>query len=163
MQRASHSAKLLLSSGIASLTVAIVRLRVYEMKGGLRSTRGPKVFKSIRENATTQGNDGIGSAYGPAHSRLFQTLTDYRAAACLDHTGAHKELLFTIFGIAHLRRIVLEVAQLFDHRLFAFSGGRQLFAGLAKKPVDVARFQPIPPGFRRFGLWPPENLREGGQ
>ncbi len=102
-----------------------------------------KSSKSTRENATTQGNDGIGSAYGPAHSRLFQALTDYRAAACLDYTGAHQELLFTIFGIAHLRLIVLEVAQLLEHRLFAFSGGGQLFAGLANEPADVARFQPI--------------------
>ena len=38
-----------------------------------------------------------------------------------------------------------------------------MFAGLANEPVDVARFQPIPPGFRSFGLRPSENLREGSQ
>src|SRR2546422_8521288 len=33
-------------------------------------------------------------------------------------------------------------------------------SGLANEPADVARFQPIPPGFRGFGLLTPERSEE---
>ena len=133
-------------------------MRVYEIKVGATGCGRPKIFESTGEDATTQGNDGIGSAHGPTHSGLFKALPDHCAAASLDHPRAHKEFLFAIFGIAHLRRIFLEVAQLFEHRLFALPGGGQVFAGLVKEAVDVARFQPIPPGFGGLGLLTPENL-----
>ena len=93
--------------------------RVYEIKVGATGARGPKVFKSAGEDATTQGPDGLGSVYGPTHSRLFEALTDYRTAAGLDHPRANQELLLTILGIAHLRRIIFEVAQVGEHGLFA--------------------------------------------
>jgi len=93
---------------------------------------------------------------------LFEALTDYRTAAGLDHPRANQELLLTILGIAHLRRIIFEVAQVGEHGLFAGGGGGQFFAGLAQESGDVARCQPIPPGFRSLRLLTPENLRKGG-
>jgi hypothetical protein len=42
-------------------------------------------------------------------------------------------------------------------------GVRDKSGGFANEPADVARFQPIPPGFGSLGLLIPENLRDGCQ
>jgi len=136
---------------------------VYEIKWELRGARSPKVLESTGEDATTQGNDGIGSGHGPAHSGLFKALPDDRAAAGLDHTRAPKGFFFMILGIAPLRGIFLEVAQLFEPRLFALGGSGQVFTGLANEPAAVARFEPIPPGLGSLGLRAPEDLCDGCQ
>ena len=76
---------------------------------------------------------------------MFEPLSDDSTAACLDHAGAHKELLRPVVGIAHLRRVVLEVSQAFDQRLLARGRGRQFSACLVQEPGDGAGFQQIPP------------------
>lgn len=86
---------------------------VYLIKGGATECERPK---SLQIDQRECNNAGAMMALAPRTDERIPdclvALTDYRAAAGLDHTGANKELLFTIFSIAHLRRIILEVAQI---------------------------------------------------
>jgi hypothetical protein len=48
----------------------------------------PEFFPTTAEFGTTKGNDGVGSADGPTHSRLFEAKADDGFATRFDDTGA---------------------------------------------------------------------------
>ena len=45
----------------------------------------PEVFPPRAKDATSQGDNGIGTLDRPMHAGLFESLPDDRAAPCFDH------------------------------------------------------------------------------
>src|SRR5690242_5190173 len=62
--------------------------------------------------AASQGDDGIGAANRPEHSRLFEAGTNYGLASSLNHTGANEQMLTAELGIAHTLGVPVEVNRL---------------------------------------------------
>src|SRR5947208_12565199 len=58
---------------------------------------------------TAECQDGVTSADGPYHARLFDTRADYCLASSFDHTRANKQMLAAKLGIAHTLCISFEV------------------------------------------------------
>src|ERR1700723_1470236 len=61
----------------------------------------PIVLKASIEMGAAQRQDGVGSADGPEHSRLFETRAGHRLASSFNHTRANKQVLAAKFGITH--------------------------------------------------------------
>src|SRR6266508_5471727 len=57
----------------------------------------------------SEGENRIGSSYGPKHTGLFQSRSDDGFAAGLDNTRADEEVLGTELRIPHALRITREI------------------------------------------------------
>src|SRR5580693_6932773 len=81
----------------------------------------PIVLEASIEMRAAQRQDGVGSADGPEHSRLFETRADHRLASSFNDTRANKQVLAAKFGIAHALCIPREVIGL-DANLLVHGG-----------------------------------------
>src|ERR1017187_5390558 len=62
--------------------------------------------------AAPKGDDGVGSADGPAHSRKLETAADDGFAPGFDDARADKEMLLAKLRVAHALGILLEIFRL---------------------------------------------------
>src|SRR6202050_1699333 len=76
------------------------------------ATLFPIVLKASIEMGAAQRQDGVGSADGPEHSRLFKTRADHRLTSSFNYTRANKQVLAAKFGITHALCIPREVISL---------------------------------------------------
>ena len=76
---------------------------------GLGRSGLPEGLPAAAEFAAAQGDDGVGSAYGPAHAGLLEAVTDDGLAPGLDDTRADEEAAVTKVGVAHAVGVGLEV------------------------------------------------------
>jgi hypothetical protein len=74
-----------------------------------RASSLPVVLKASAEAAATKRDDGVGTANGPEHTRLFEAGANDGFATCLNHSRTDEEVLTTELGIAHAFGISLEV------------------------------------------------------
>src|SRR5438046_6390758 len=69
------------------------------------------ILDPTAESAATEGNDGVGSAHGPEHARLFEPSPNDRFAPGFDHTGADEQFLPAKLEIAHAFGIRLKIVR----------------------------------------------------
>src|SRR6266699_4761414 len=88
----------------------------------------------------------VSARNGPAHPRLFHSLSDYYLAGCLHRSATNHHPRFKIRGISHPRSVVAHVASLFAKRFLLFS--RAAFAPLERTqprnwPLLLERIEPL--------------------
>ncbi len=99
-----------------------------DIKMGLSRAVSPVVLEAAVEATAAQGEDGVGTAGGPEHAGLFETLGDHGAAGSLDHSRADEQALSAEYGITHAFLIPREILGLSGAeltKLFA-DGGKLL-------------------------------------
>src|SRR5215469_9645069 len=91
---------------------------------------------------TPEGQDYIGAPRGPEHAGLFESMSDDRLAAGLDHTGANEEMLFAELGILHTSGVGGEVIGIVADLLRQFGIGSLNGAEAGNQFGDLAFVQP---------------------
>src|SRR5208283_3357899 len=80
-----------------------------ELGGNSRPTALPVILKTAIEVSTAQGQDRVGSADGPEHSRTFEARSDHGFASSFDDAGTDEEVLAAELGVAHALGVPFEI------------------------------------------------------
>jgi hypothetical protein len=87
-----------------------------------------------------KGNDGVGSADGPEHARLFEAAADDGPASGFDDAGPDKQALCTKGGITHSGGVAFEVVGLDPDLIGQFGNigvdGAQRTASFSLSPLS---------------------------
>ena len=91
----------------------------------------PKIFPTVAQNTTAQGDNTVRSPDCPVHTRLFQALPNDGSAPCLQDTRADKETSLPEIRIPHPSLVLFKITDLpFTYRFIVSRQGRATIDGV---------------------------------